>query len=229
MDSIRNVTLAGHGGPRPARPGDLHLVMAIGYGDGERRLYRQRIPGRVDRDSLALTLSHPAGRLPFGLLKMHLRLVEAGGDSVSLNPPREFVSLNLPLGDDDVWRRHVGWLEGREGDRDLGEMKETPRAERSGAWRDFWAGAGGAPARREHLLRILEADRRFGDFGRGALSDMGRTWIRHGAPDRIETREVDISSPGAWQVWYYYSLGYSYVFYDAYGVGDYRLYSTAPF
>jgi hypothetical protein len=44
----------------------------------------------------------------------------------------------------------------------------------------------------------------------------------------VESRENNISSPSVWKIWNYYELGTSFIFYDAYGMGDFRLYSRAP-
>jgi hypothetical protein len=40
---------------------------------------------------------------------------------------------------------------------------------------------------------------------------------------------MDLSYPGQWEVWYYRRDGVLYRFYDAYGLGDFRLYDTAPY
>ena len=63
------------------------------------------------------------------------------------------------------------------------------------------------------------------DFG----IDQGRIFIFHGDPDRIDSMEMDASYPGTWQIWYYRDLGLLFRFYDAYSMGDYRLYDTAPY
>ena len=79
------------------------------------------------------------------------------------------------------------------------------------------------PTRIEHLLRIVDADARYGGFGRGALSDRGRVFIRWGEPDRVETAR-DARLPGAsWEIWIYEDEQRRFHFHDAHGMGDFRL------
>lgn len=231
LDSLDvRVSLLQRPGSR-AKPTVLHLIAGDGSG-GELVLARRRLEVPAGPDTLHCRIRVSAEEIPFGLLDIKVRLTAGDKGFLAMVPERELTNLRLNWSDDALWRRHVGWLEGIAGwdaRNDLDALRSP--GERRGAWAQLWASRppGSGPDEREHLLRIVEADRRFGEFGRGALSDRGRIFVRHGAPDRVESRVMDLSYPGEWEVWYYRRDGVLYRFYDAYGVGDYRLYDTAPF
>jgi len=196
--------------------------------DQERILRSQRLTRSSD-DSLVVRVRVPVSSLPFGLLQLTARVTADDGASLELTPGRDFVNLAVPFDDEGAWRRHVGWLETIVDADGRRVLAGTSPAGRPAAWRRIWdqRPAEAGPSETEHLLRIVTADRRFGRFGRGSLSDQGRVLIHHGDPDRVETAEMDASYPGTWQIWYYRALGLLFRFYDAYGLGDFRLYDTA--
>jgi len=198
--------------------------------DQERILHSERLT-HATRDTLVERVRVPAERMPFGLLHFTARVSADDGASLELTPGRDFVNLAVPFDDEAAWIRHVGWLEAIVAGDIRRVMAGTSPAGRPAAWRHVWEErpAEARPDEREHLLRIVAADRRFGRFGRGALSDQGRTLIHHGEPDRVETLSMDASYPGTWQIWYYRGLGLLFRFYDAYSLGDFRLYDTAPY
>jgi GWxTD domain-containing protein len=230
IDSLKiHAQLGFHPVRAGAVKGTTSLVFALVDEEGRQKfLHRLNLPGRGDRERLSLDVAFAAESLPFGDLNLSLRIVQTGVDSLSLNPPLQFLNMHVDLRNDQVWRRQISWLEGPDGSDDLDAMKKAPPEDRQRLWEEFWSLAGGNEARITHLLRILEADDRFGGFGRGALSDMGRVFIKFGTPDSVESRENNISSPSVWKIWNYYELGTSFIFYDAYGMGDFRLYSRAP-
>ncbi len=99
-------------------------------------------------------------------------------------------------------------------------------ARRGGRSGRRWRPPPGSPAaelEREHLLRIVAADERFGGLGRGALTDRGRIWVRCGEPDSVEERGADLAYEGRWEIWYYHARHLVFTFYDAHGLGDFRL------
>lgn len=210
----------------------------------EVRSSRREVRGAVRRAALpaapaeaetTAVLSWPAAALPFGRLELAawLETPVAAGPRLDLAPQRRFVNLNLPWEDDELWRRHVGWLEGVLDRAARQALARQPAVERAAAWRSVWeqqAGAGGARARdleRAHLLRVVEADDRFGEFGRGAQSDRGRIFIRYGPPDSVERRGDDLTYQGLWEIWYYHRERLMFTFFDAHGLGDFRLTATA--
>jgi len=206
------------------------IVLVRNPQDQEQILETQDL-GPGDGAIVVRHISYSAADLPFGPLVMTARVTAADGASLDLTPGREFVNLSVPWNDTDAWRRHVGWLEGL-ADGDMRRaMTGTSPAGRHRAWRDVWDQRlpGARPTEREHLLRIVDADERFSRFGRGALSDQGRVYIQNGPPDRMENHEPDMSYPGTWQIWYYREIGLLFRFYDAFGLGDFRLYDTAPY
>jgi GWxTD domain-containing protein len=200
----------------------------------------QRIPLAEEQlrgDSLAVHMAWSSREIYFGHCTLGLRLevaLAAGSERLSLDPPRQFTNLQVPFWNDQEWKRHVAWLEGIAGRARRQELAALPVPQRESAWRAVFAAAAAAagvpPAALEarHLLRIVEADARFGGFGRGALSDRGRIYIRYGPPDRIQHFGDEMAREGRWEVWYYLQLGEQFTFYDPQGMGDYQLYETRP-
>lgn len=223
------LTLAAHPAPRDGGLADL-LLLVRNTQDQEIVLETLRLPPATG-DSLVHRARFASERLPFGQLEFGARIRSVDGEALDLTPGRSFVNLSLAFGDNEAWIRHVSWLVGVADDQARRTLSNTSPAGRRAAWRALWDGRppDARPAEREHLMRIVEADDLFGRFGRGALSDQGRVYVEHGPPDRTETTEPDLSYPGAWQIWYYRAVGLAYRFYDAYGLGDYRLYDTVPY
>ncbi len=199
-------------------------------GGDERIVGREELPAAAT-DTLRRRLETPASSLPFGPLRLDVSLETGDGRRIDLAPGRDLVNLRVDWRDDAAWRLHVDWLDGFLDGEARRALASLPVDERPAAWRAVWAArpAGEVPDEAAHLLRIVEADRRFGQFGRGALSDRGRVHIQRGPPDSVEAQVMDLSYPGQWEVWYYRRDGVLYRFYDAYGLGDFRLYDTAPY
>ena len=189
-------------------------------------------PVAVGDEVPPVELAWPAQDLDFGRLLLAVWL-ESGDPArpqrLDLDPARPFVNLTVRFGDDGQWRQHLGWLDGLPAEQARRDLKGVPPAGREAAWRAFWeeaaAAEGGSAAQLEaaHLRRVLEADERFGGFGRGAVTDRGRIWIRYGAPDGIEQRGDDLSMEARWEIWYYHDRNLVFTFLDAHGLGDYRL------
>jgi GWxTD domain-containing protein len=223
------VRLPGRAADLPSAP--TALIFRVTDAGGKKRLIsREDLPAAAP-DTLRRRLETPAWNLPFGPLRLDVSLETDAGRRLDLAPGRDLVNLRVDWQDDAAWRLHVDWLDGiLDGDARR-RLAATPAVERPTAWRAVWSArpAGEPPDEAGHLLRIVEADRRFGQFGRGALSDRGRIHIQRGPPDSIESQGLDLSYPGQWEVWYYRRAGVLYRFYDAYGLGDFRLYDTAPY
>jgi GWxTD domain-containing protein len=220
-------------------PGGIQLVASIQENTQDKALV-QRIPleeGQLRGDSLDVHMAWSSREIYFGRCTLGLRLevsLAAGSERLSLDPPRSFTNLQVPFWNDQEWKRHVSWLEGIADRARRQELAELPVPRRESAWREVFAtaarAAGMSPAVLEtrHLLRVVEADARFGGFGRGALSDRGRIYIRYGPPDRIQHFGDEMTREGRWEVWYYLQLGEQFIFYDPQGMGDYQLYETRP-
>ncbi len=224
------LSLSAHPDPRDGSTTADLIVLVRNSQDQERILKSMRLSS-ADGDTLIRRHSIAASALPFGALVMTARIAAADGAALDLTPGRNFINLSIPWDDEAAWQRHVGWLEAIADSDTRRVMTNTSPAGRRSAWREVWDSRipGTRPTEHDHLLRIVEADERFGQFGRGALCDQGRVYIQNGAPDRIENHGPDMSYPGTWQIWTYRELGLLFRFYDAYGLGDYRLYDTAPY
>jgi len=239
LDSLHvRLKIASHPQVDPWSSGDLELVARLhgGY-QGEQNVRQTDLdPAAIGSDGLEYEFGWTARQLPFGEIHAYFALEGRKGEeigSVALDPPRKFVNLSVPWWDDRGWRRHVAWLEGViEEDRREWLLK-TEQSLRLERWRSLWQAVGAATAvppfdaERAHMLRIVEADAQFTVFGRGALSDRGRVYIRLGPPDRVETNLADPSREGRWEIWYYNNDQMSYTFYDPHGMGDYHLYSSS--
>lgn len=221
------------------RPGDTagarptRLVASLRDAVGaERPLAERPLPQPADAESLTVRLAFATDSFPFGLQTLAIRLEDDQDGRLDLSPARDLVNLDIPFHDDAAWRRHVEWLEMIV--RDDGERRvlvETPAPRRAAAWRAVWDARprDAEPDEAEHLRRIVESDRRFGRFGRGARSDRGRILIIYGEPDRVDSVGMQANVSGEWEVWYYRRLGVKVVFHDPYAMGDFRLYAELPY
>ncbi len=77
----------------------------------------------------------------------------------------------------------------------------------------------------ELLARVLYADKRFKEGGKGRNTDRGRIYIFMGPPDKFEEifTHGDPSIRGSIIYWYYYKYGLVLEFADERGTGEYRL------
>lgn len=220
---LRLVLVAAGHAPRRT----LLELAAVAAADGETLVVDRATLRPAPGETVAVVLGAAAADLPFG---EHELLPRADGRPLAGVARLDLFDLAIPWDDDRAWARHVSWLEGIVDKAARDSLRRLPPAARPTAWRRVWASRppDAHPTEREHLLRIVEADRRFGGFGRGAASDRGRVFIRLGEPDRIEDYADERSYPARWEIWYYERLGVAYRFYDAFGMGDYRLYDTVP-
>jgi GWxTD domain-containing protein len=108
------------------------------------------------------------------------------------------------------------------------ELKNAPIEERGRLWTEFWARRDPSPgtaeneALDEHLRRVRHATENFSDGGAGWQSDRGKVYIKYGEPDHTEVR-TDPQYQGQYLVWNYYQRNLTFVFYDRFGLGEYRL------
>jgi len=214
--------------------GGLDLVAEIsGAATNAPRRRAITVPPRAaTADSSRVSLAWPVDHLPFGRCRLQILLVAGQADQQwhwPHEPALELVNLQPLLSHDRDWRHHVNWLDGWLPAAARDSLRALPVGERAGAWAALWrrvaaeTGRTPAAAEHEHLWRIVTADDRFGGFGRGALSDRGRVLIRYGEPARVEVF-ADERAPGAmFEIWSHPPVGLRFVFYDAHGLGDFRL------
>ena len=116
-------------------------------------------------------------------------------------------------------------------DAERDAFMKTPPEERYAAWVAFWKKRNPSPsaasneAYEEYLARLRAVLKSFSKFRPGWQSDMGKVYLKNGAPDRVEDRQ-NVSIGTNWQLWYYHSKGIVYIFEDTTGNGDYHLYTT---
>jgi GWxTD domain-containing protein len=112
--------------------------------------------------------------------------------------------------------------------KDLEALKNAPPERRHAEWEAFWRKRDPDPstprneALEEYLRRVRVVQEKFSGFGPGWRSDRGRIYIRYGAPEQID-RTTDRRRQGEYEVWRYFSLNRTFVFYDMFGLGDFKL------
>lgn len=208
--------------------------------DAEQRRHRSPLEHVADApgpDGARRTLSWAAADLPFGRLELQAALHwEAAGETLELahRPALALVNYHVSLIDDEAWSQHLDWLDGQLTAAVRDSLRTVPVPARTAAWQELWTRLAAATrepvaaSQRRHLDRIVTADARYGGFGRGALSDRGRVFVRWGDPDVVET-VIDPRLPGAiWEIWLYEDTGRRFHFHDAHGMGDFRLRREDP-
>ncbi len=111
---------------------------------------------------------------------------------------------------------------------ELKPLRDAPEAQRADEWARFWAKRDPDAitteneALSQHLQRVQYVVKEFSQFGPGWRSDRGRVYIRYGPPEQIDTA-MDSRSQGEYEIWRYYSRDLHFVFYDMFGVGDFKL------
>jgi GWxTD domain-containing protein len=111
---------------------------------------------------------------------------------------------------------------------DLKELRAAPESGRAAAWAKFWSARDPDPSTPEnealaqYLERVQYVVKEYSQFGTGWRSDRGRVYIRYGPPEQIDTA-MDQRAQGEYEIWRYYALNRTFVFYDMFGVGDFKL------
>jgi GWxTD domain-containing protein len=110
-------------------------------------------------------------------------------------------------------------------------VAEAPVSEREHAWALFWRKLDPTPSTESNevygdfLQRLRYALKSYSKHQPGWRTDMGKIYIQHGRPDKIEDRQEPRMGRN-YQLWYYYSKGIIFVFEDMIGTGEYHLLST---
>jgi GWxTD domain-containing protein len=74
----------------------------------------------------------------------------------------------------------------------------------------------------EFYARVQYANKHFKHYIEGWRTDMGMIYIMFGPPNNVDRHPFELDSK-PYEVWSYYDISYSFVFYDQTGFGDYRL------
>jgi GWxTD domain-containing protein len=117
---------------------------------------------------------------------------------------------------------------------ELSELRDAVFEDRPRAWMEFWKKRDPTPgtdineALEEHLRRVRYVNAEFGSVDPGWKTDRGRVYIKHGQPDQVDTA-TDPYMQGEYLIWRYYINNLVFVFYDRFGLGDYRLIRTNTF
>jgi GWxTD domain-containing protein len=115
---------------------------------------------------------------------------------------------------------------------EIERLRHLPAEQQASGWEEFWRRRDPTPdhppneALIEFFRRVRHAEQHFQGFGPGWRSDMGRIYIRHGAPDQIENRPAGTQTPQL-EIWYYNNPYRRFVFGDREGFGRYALLSPA--
>jgi GWxTD domain-containing protein len=115
--------------------------------------------------------------------------------------------------------------------KELEPIENAAPGDRMKAWASFWrkrdesSPPGSSEQYGEFLARLKEVLASFSRVKPGWKTDMGKTYLLNGEPDKIDNRQ-DPRMGRYYELWYYYSKGTVYVFEDTVGSGEYRLITT---
>ena len=113
-------------------------------------------------------------------------------------------------------------------DAEVNAMRGHSEAEEAELWEAFWRRRDPTPetVRNEYQIeffrRLRYANQHFQGFGAGWRSDMGRIYIKFGAPDQVEQQAATSVNPPL-EVWYYNQPYHRFIFEDREGFGRYTL------
>jgi GWxTD domain-containing protein len=202
------------------------------HGDYANAIPHQLYHGQAG-SSLSLPFKIAMQELPFGeIIVTPLLLAKPEGSPVSSPWQKEHTLTNLHLDftNDMVWEDHLHWLDGKASDEDLKTLSDGAVGARTLRWQKFWA-AGNKPmiasgekhSRKDHLLLIIEANKRFTRGKPGSYTGRGRALIRCGIPSRIEKVGDSTRRDERWETWFYQPSGLKLIFKDPHGLGDFML------
>ncbi|MDD3803221.1 MAG: GWxTD domain-containing protein [bacterium] len=111
---------------------------------------------------------------------------------------------------------------------DIDKIRKADNEDRERVWNDFWFKQQYHPEISSYVscLEFFEryeyANKYFTGYKKGYKTDFGRIHIMYGKPDEIERHPFDTDSK-PYEIWYYWSLGYEFLFMDERGYGEYTL------
>ncbi len=111
---------------------------------------------------------------------------------------------------------------------ELEPLRNAAEEDRFEEWYQFWKKRDPDPATErnealeEHLRRVRYADKAFGRGTAGWRTDRGRVYVQYGPPERVDT-VTDYRSQGEYEIWRYFTANRRFIFYDMFGLGDFKL------
>jgi GWxTD domain-containing protein len=111
---------------------------------------------------------------------------------------------------------------------EIDHLRSLPPDQQAQGWNEFWRRRDPTPdtprneALIEFIRRVRYASRHFQGYGPGWRSDMGRIYIKYGAPEQTESHQATSTSPQL-EIWYYTNPYRRFVFGDRDGFGRYVL------
>lgn len=174
----------------------------------------------------------PISKMPGGEYDAQLRMRNMHGKKIA-STKTQFTLIQTPM---SMYRFHfdelLNQLEIIANPSEISALEEADSTARDSLWSEFWQKRDPTPTtelnevKEEFFRRVQYSNENFGTPSRpGWKSDRGRVYITYGQPDEIERHPFELNSK-PYEVWYYYSLGLTFVFVDTYGDGDYRLRET---
>ncbi|MBI1799562.1 MAG: GWxTD domain-containing protein [Candidatus Eisenbacteria bacterium] len=112
--------------------------------------------------------------------------------------------------------------------QEIAHLRSLPAEKQAEGWDEFWSRRDPSPdsppneAQIEFFRRVRYAEQHFQGFGPGWRSDMGRIYIKFGAPSQIEMRPPT-SRTGQLEIWHYNQPARQFVFEDREGFGRFVL------
>lgn len=121
--------------------------------------------------------------------------------------------------------------------KEMKRIKDAPPERKRDEFIAFWKRRDPTPnsekneLMEEYYRRVDYASKHFGNWRNGWRSDRGMVYILLGAPDDVERNPYTVNIHNyvsgrpvkAYEVWHYYGVNRSFIFFDESGFGEYRL------
>lgn len=173
----------------------------------------------------------PTDSLPDGNLFLTIKISDDAGKTTDQIERTLMVRnpMMITKGEFDEKLAEVSYI-ARRGEMDT--LKNASPEKRDSLWKAFWKSRDPTPEteknefRDSYFEKINYANTSFGStVTSGWKSDRGRIYIICGQPDEVEKHSFEIDSY-PYEIWYYYQTGYTFVFADKHGFGEYKLVYT---
>lgn len=195
----------------------------VGAGGRKLETWTENVPRVRGRGRFCLHPSVAGLKLGNFTLRVEAR---AGGRKAKIERFFQVDAVALdPLDNPNRLRSLLGYIAS---DEELQQLESTPNDSLPAFWERFWKKRDPTPgtlrneSRDEFLRRVEYADTHFNVLEAGWNSDMGRIYIRFGAPDQVDRAPMGTTSQNQ-EVWHYFTRNLRFVFLDTEGFGRFRL------